>query len=626
MARAFLIVATLAAICRPLSAGQNLVENPSFEESDDMGDPAGWQWWGSDAGELTDAEVFNWEPEGHSGDWSVSIREECWESCGWWCTIIRGIKPRRWYSVSLWTKRDRRTGWLPELELFGRRMAINLYKVETWEKFDWLFNSGDFEGNAVLKLINRRKPYKVWFDDVRVEEFYVEADLDRNSGKLTWRCPETRRLVVFKVEAARSHRFEDPVLLGETLKNELSLPAEMTEGKWCCRVKAFQSETLLATSLPREIDIEKCENAVPKVRPPTEEVLPPRRPESSQYISFDENLNLVVDSETFFPIGIYSLPPERFSEARRVGFNTVLTGEVEAARRAGLRSIVPRGFRYAPRGDRSPDMREVNRWIIARYLWDEPAQHNVSPREVFQAHRQKKSEDPYHPTAIVVYRPQYFWSYASTSDIFMTDPYPMPHRPMSVVPESVRDAVKAVRDQKPVWAIIQAFNWGDYSQEARRTGWARYPTYREQRCMVFLAAINGARGILFYKYCGKDTRDPPNWHTLKRVAAELKQLSPILLSRTLPLPVALKVQAPSQPDGKDDNDKIELIIKSYGQRTYLLAANNWPGTREATFFFEKELRPFVPVPFEKRRIETERRCFSDVFGPYAVHVYEVRFK
>jgi len=637
MARAFLIVATLVGICRPLSAGQNLVGNPSFEESDEKGDPAGWQWWGSEAGELTDAEVFQWEPEGHSGNWSVSIREECWRSRGYWCTVIRGIKPRRWYSVSLWAKRDRPTGWLPELQLFQKRRVMNLYQAGAWQKFDWLLNSGECHGNVVLKLINWRKPYKVWFDDIVVQEFCVEAHPYEKPGKLSWRSPETSRLVVFRVEAARSDRFENSLVIGETLANEISLPPEMSGGKWYCRVKALQNETLLATSRSRETNVAKGETTVPKVRATEKEALPPLRPESSEYISFDENLNLLVDKETFsfrdgkpfFPIGIYSLPVEKFSEARRAGFNAVLTSEVEAARRAGLRAIVPRGFRYSAKSDggrTALSAREVNRWIIARYLWDEPAQTNASPREVFRAHTREKKADPHHPTAIVVYRPENFWSYASVSDILMTDPYPIPHRPMRVVSQSVKAAVEAVRDRKPVWAVIQAFNWGEASQEARRTGWARYPTYREERCMAYLAAINGARGILFFRYSGKDKHDPLNWPALKRVASELKELSPILLSRTLPLPVSLDVQAPSQPGGKDDKDKIELAVKSDGHRTFLLAANNWPGTRAATFSFQNELRPFVTLPFEKRRIKVERRSFCDVFGPYGVHIYELGFK
>ncbi|NQT84317.1 hypothetical protein HQ563_14925 [bacterium] len=628
--------AILVAVCPPVSAARNLVENPSFEECDEMGDPAHWSWWGSEMGELADAEVFQWEPEGYSGKWSVSIREECWGMRGWWSTIVRGIKPRRWYSVSVRAKRDRPTGWLPELQLFGREKVMNLYRVGVWEKFDWLVNSGEFHDDVVLKLINRRKPYKVWFDDVVVREFCVEADLDDKPGKLSWRSPETDCLVVFKVEAARSDRFENAAVIAETLNNEIPLPPELNDGKWYWRVRAFQSGVLLATSRPRELNIQKSEVGVTKGRPAAEEVLPPCRPESSEHISFDENLNLLVDRKTFssrdgkpfFPIGIYSLPPEKFSEARRAGFNAVLTKEVEAARRAGLRAIVPRSFRYSAKSDGDGgglSEEEVNRWIIARYLWDEPAQTNASPRDVFRAHKQEKTADPHHPTAIVVYRPENFLAYASASDILMTDPYPIPHRPMSVVPESVRAAVEAVGDLKPVWAVVQAFNWMDASQEARRTGWARWPTYQEERCMAYLAVISGARGILFYRYCGKNRQEPPNWGTLKRVASEMKDLSPILLSRTLALPVSLDVQAPSRPDGKHNNN-IDLTVKSDGRRTFLIAANNWPGKRRATFSFQKELKPFVGVPFEKRRIRTEYRSFSDTFAPYGVHVYELRFK
>jgi len=617
-----------ATACLTVSAARNLVRNPSFEESDEMGDPAHWGWWGSDAGELADAEVFDWEPEGHCGKWSVSIREECWDMRGRWHAIVPGVKPRRWYSVSLWAKRDRPTGWLPELDFLGQRMVMNLYKEEVWQKFDWLVKSGDLQGDVVLKLINSRKPYKVWFDDVVVEEFCVEGDLDGKAGKLGWQSTETSRLVVFRVEAARSERFEDSIVLAETLSNEIAIPKNLGWGKWYWRVKAFQNVDLLAISPAREIVVEESGTAVAVglPSPAAQESLPPLRPESSDYISFDENLNLVVDGKAFFPIGIYSLPPEKFREARRAGFNTVLTAEVEDAQRSQLRAIVPRGFRYEATSGRTATAfsQEANRSIIARYLWDEPCQNNVSPRQVFEAHKEEKKGDPYHPTAVVIYRPENFSAYASVSDIFMTDPYPIPHRPMSVVSESVRAARKAVRDRKPVWAVIQAFNWADSSQEARRTGWARWPTFQEERCMAYLAAINGAKGILFFKYCGNGKHDPLNWRALKRVAAEMKKLSPILLGRTLAIPVS--VDAEAAPGTGEAKGRIEFAVKSDGKRTYLIAANNWPGTRQATFSFERRLGPFAMVPLEGRRIGTDRQSFSDTFEPYGVHVYELSFR
>jgi len=615
--------------CASLSAlePRNLVENPSFEESDEMGDPAHWDWWGSEAGQLTDGEVFEWEPEGHSGERSVSIREECWGSRGYWHTILRGIEPGRWYAVSVWARRDRPTGWMPELHLFGQRKVMNLYRAGVWRKFNWLLNSGEFSGDVVLKLVNWRKPYRVWFDDVVVEEFCVEVEAEAEPGELRWRYPRTGCLVVFTVEGARDEQFRDGVFTqAMTLKNEIRLPANILPGEWHWRVKAFQNDVPLAMSQPRKVEIEPPDRTRgPFV--PHQEAIPSLQRESSEYISFDQDLNLLVDGKPFFPIGIYGLPVEKFSEAKRAGFNTVWTDEVEAARRAGLRTIVSRGFQYPGKGRTATISEdEANRWIIARYLWDEPAQTNASPREVFEAHVAEKRADPYHPTAIVVYRPENFPPYASASDILMTDPYPIPHRPLSVVSESVRAAREAVRDQKPVWAIIQAFNWMDVSQEAQRIGWARWPTYAEERCMVYLAVINGAKGMLFYRYGGHGKHDPNNWRALKRVAAELKELSPILLSRTLPQPVSVAVHRPGQTDESDENKRIEYTLKSHGHRTYLIAANNWPGKRHVTFSFEKQLRGSVSMPLEKRKIKAESRSFSDVFEPYGVHIYELSFR
>ncbi len=622
------ILLILCLLCPSILAGPNLVRNPGFEEMDQKGDPAHWGCWGSNAGELGDAEVFWWEPEGYTGKRSVSLRQECWGMRGWWYTILRDIKPHHWYSVSVWAKRDRPTGWRPELNLFGQRMILNLYKQDVWRKFDRLFYSEEHRGDGVLKLINWRKPYKVWFDDVSVEEFSVELDPPAKPGMLSWQATETSWLVVFQVELSIDRQFEDAALIGETLKTELPFSSHLGTGKWYWQVKAVHNGVVLATSPPGVVNVQGNEAISRAVVPAADEVLPPHEPVSGKYVSFDKGLNTVVEGKPFFPIGVFSLPPEKFSEARRVGFNVAVTRKVEAARRAGLRAMVPRGFRYPPDGESeaSLPLEEVDRWIIARFLWDEPAQKNVSPREVFAAHREEKKADAHHPTAVVIYRPDNFWPYASVSDILMTDPYPIPHRPMTVVSESVRTATEAVGDRKPVWAILQAFNWMEFSQEARRIGWARWPTYREMRCMVYLAAINGAKGVLFYRYPDEDKYGSLHWQRLKRMAGELRELSPILVGETVSVPVSVAVKTPSQPARKNSESEIEFTIKGVGHRTYLIAANNWPGTRQVDFSFESDLRGSATAPFEKRRIRAKPRSFSDLFEPYGVHVYELRFK
>jgi hypothetical protein len=149
-------------------------------------------------------ELFECEPEGRTGDWSISIRQEGWGSRGYWYTVLDGVKPQRWYAVSLWAKRDRPTGWVPEIELFGQRRVMNLRPPDVWQRFDWLLHSGQTSGNAVLKLMNSRKPSKVWFDDVAIEEVTVELASSTEGRMLSWRSPSTSRLVVFEVEVAKS--------------------------------------------------------------------------------------------------------------------------------------------------------------------------------------------------------------------------------------------------------------------------------------------------------------------------------------------------------------------------------------------------------------------------------------
>jgi hypothetical protein len=142
--------------------------------------------------------------------------------------------------------------------------------------------------------------------------------------------------------------------------------------------------------------------------------------------------------------------------------------------------------------------------------------------------------------------------------------------------------------------------------------------------MAYLAVINGARGILFFQYAGEGTHEPVNWEGLKRLAAELKKVSPILLGQALHLPVSLDVE-PLHYSGGVNTARMEYTLRTDRRGIYLIAANNWPGPCRVTFTFGEELRSPVRVRFEKRRIRANARSFSDTFAEYDVHVYELNF-
>jgi hypothetical protein len=90
------------------------------------------------------------------------------------------------------------------------------------------------------------------------------------------------------------------------------------------------------------------------------------------------------------------------------------------------------------------------------------------------------------------------------------------------VPEAVATA-REVRGGEPVWAIIQVFDWKEFSLEATREGIARLPTPVEVRAMAYLAIAAGAKGLVFYTGGQPKVYQSSLFQELKKLAGELRK-------------------------------------------------------------------------------------------------------
>jgi hypothetical protein len=176
----------------------------------------------------------------------------------------------------------------------------------------------------------------------------------------------------------------------------------------------------------------------------------------------------------------------------------------------------------------------------------------------------------------------------------------------------------------PFWMVLQAFglyqynspdpNRGHTPTEAElKTG--RAPTYEETRCMTYLALAHGANGLIYY--CYYDMRVLPQyatmWGWMKKIGAEVKSLSPVLLS-----PEDLgEVKYTSAAA------KIHTKLKISDGRYYLIAVNSSEDPAKVSFDTGRGISSQANVLFEGRGFSVTGGKFSDDFKPFEAHIYDL---
>lgn len=311
-----------------------------------------------------------------------------------------------------------------------------------------------------------------------------------------------------------------------------------------------------------------------------------KHPPAPQEVKIDLfTQGLLVDGEPFFPLGLYWVRAEDLEELRRLHFNcgdyfyklrgAEIAALMDEAARSGVRILLE----LTPfiRGRAEPDYQAIAATIeryrrhpalLAWYLVDEPADAAVEPALLERIYQQLRQSDPYHPVYLVNNRPHSYRTYAEASDILAVDVYPVPDHPLTRVRDYMQQARWASLGRKPVWLVAQAFGGVEH--------WGRPPTPAELRNMVFQGLVQGAGGLLFYRYCqeGEPPIQPPAlWREMRALAAELGALGPVL---TAPVPLA-------QVESADDPQGVEAILREYQGQYYLFVVNCRAAAQRARF-------------------------------------------
>ena len=212
---------------------------------------------------------------------------------------------------------------------------------------------------------------------------------------------------------------------------------------------------------------------------------------------------LLVDSQPFFPIGLYWLQEEVLGPVKKIHFNSgdyfyrLSGGEIsqlmETAAEVGIGILLE--FSDLVKVKSEPDYAAIDSLVavyrdhpalLAWYIVDEPADFPVPPGLVAQIRQRIGRLDPYHPVYLVNNRPKTYEDYAEASDVLAVDVYPVPNYPIGRVRDYVQQAQWALEGGKPVWLVAQAFGGTEH--------WPRSPTPAELRNMVYQGVVSQVRG------------------------------------------------------------------------------------------------------------------------------------
>jgi hypothetical protein len=182
--------------------------------------------------------------------------------------------------------------------------------------------------------------------------------------------------------------------------------------------------------------------------------------------------------------------------------------------------------------------KQAGKWpVLAWYLYDEPEVRRLPLAGLEKLDRRVKEWAPRQRTAFVMGEGIAAFTYGGVADALMVDWYPVPHLKLESVGQQVMlvkegaKALDAARPGKPVWAVLQAFDWMEYPQRrARRVG--RFPAFWEIRFMTYLSLARGATGIFYFKYTdagGKPLPETPErWDMFAKMADEVSRLGPLI--------------------------------------------------------------------------------------------------
>ena len=181
-----------------------------------------------------------------------------------------------------------------------------------------------------------------------------------------------------------------------------------------------------------------------------------------------------------------------------------------------------------------------------------------------------KEIDPHRPVGAAINYPNVFREAGEAFDILMPDPYPFVFGNLTpslndMLP-SIESAFENTNYEKPLWAVPQAFGWGE--------GVVRFntPTYKDIRAQMYYFLVHGATGFAWYAYESPEfdgtqpynrwcIKTAPWWDDFKTLNREAQDLFPII------------AEGEDMGELKGNNDKVHSHVWNYKGKNYVIIIN-----------------------------------------------------
>jgi hypothetical protein len=359
--------------------------------------------------------------------------------------------------------------------------------------------------------------------------------------------------------------------------------------------------------------------------------------------TIDEHRRLVVHGKPFFPLGIYwsTIKEDDLRIYRQSKFNCIMPygsptrAQMDLAEKYGVKVIYSikdwyAGSTYCPQAiktvaDEEPMVRQRVRAmrdhpaLLAWYLNDELSQVFIPQLEAHE--RWVAEEDPQHPTWAVLYQFNEVAAYRNTFDVIGTDPYPIGRKPASMAAEWTAETFRQVDRARPMWQVPQLHNWANYEKIEPHKPTLHTPTFDEVRSMAWQCIAEGATGLVFYSW-GDLRRNPDvsfdvQWAGLKKIAAEIDRMAPVLLSVEKTPNIEAQAAAGGRPGW------LHTLVRKHQGKLYLVAVNDGDGEGRLRWSLPNAARSIRALGTDTTLAPAGNQ-FVDELPKLAVKVYELQ--
>lgn len=358
----------------------------------------------------------------------------------------------------------------------------------------------------------------------------------------------------------------------------------------------------------------------------------------------------LAESPEPFPIGMYGLNlscTNDFPALRDAGFNCIqsysgyepLDVFLAACKRHDLKLLITPGTLAGPSFNPDSMKKFMERAgadapILAWYMMDEPDFQKVSPADVAHCRDTIKASGTKFPAATVIGDGKAAGFYAATTDILMVDWYPIPHLPLASFGTAVRQCRFAAGPEKPVWGVVQVFDWGTLFPRASRLEAARVPSEQEMRAMSLLGVVEGASGLFFFLHQHGPSLKPitqrkEEWERLRSVTKELSRQSPVFSAPTIWSPVKSRIEKNRLRWRNALGDEALQVARKrlkeeaggFAAGDYLLVVNTTSEERASQIWVPGLQDKEVKVDGSHDPATITSGWIEDIFEPYATRIY-----